>query len=289
MDIVLERLQLFGLSAFIDVGIVAFFLYLLLILLKRTRSQSILGGILFLLLLYVGSSFAGLKLTALILKYFFTFVFIILVVVFQRELRNFFELVFVFGIFARQKAKSASESTREEIVEALQYLAGRKIGALIVIAGIESVDDHLEGGFELGGHVSRPLLLSIFDPSSPGHDGAVVIEGDLVSRFGAHLPLAERFNFKNMGTRHRAALGLSEQTDALVLVVSEERGTISVAQHGRLVVLDDVAATEKVLGTFAREEEKEIKKRSYRWLTQNIQEKTLAFVVSLLLWLTFVR
>jgi hypothetical protein len=117
-----------------------------------------------------------------------------------------------------------------------------------VLPGKESIEGHVEGGVELDGKLSRPLLHSIFDPSSVGHDGAVVLEGDRISKFSVHLPLSTHFELLGeRGTRHSAALGLSEQTDALCLVASEENGHITVAQDGRLYRVDTPADLKKAI------------------------------------------
>ncbi len=116
-----------------------------------------------------------------------------------------------------------------------QRLARTRNGALIILPGRESLERHLEGGVPLDGQLSEPLLLSLFDPHSPGHDGAAVVEGNKVTRFAVRLPLSSaEEQLREVGTRHAAALGLSERCDALVIVVSEERGAISVAQGGTL-------------------------------------------------------
>src|SRR5699024_10925097 len=111
--------------------------------------------------------------------------------------------------------------------------------ALIVLKGKEEWDRHITGGVELQGQVSLPLLFSIFDPKTAGHDGALLIENGLITKFGTHLPLSTHLHKISRGaTRHAAALGLSERCDALVIVVSEERGVISVARQGQLIELD---------------------------------------------------
>lgn len=286
---VLQNLRsVFRVADFFDILLVAFLIYLVLILLKRTRSYFVLGGIVLLFVVYSLAHFFHFYLTTLLLQYFFTFLIVILVVVFQRELRNFFEWIFVLGLFARRRTRALSPATSTEIIEAIGYMVERKIGSLIVLPGVQPVDRFLEGGFELEGQVSKNILTSIFDPSSPGHDGAVVIEGDRIKKFGVHLPLAEKFQaYKELGTRHRSALGLSERTDALILAVSEERGTISVAHNGELKVIESVSLLQEKIKKFLAEGEPQ-KKSLESWLTQNTQEKLIAFLLALLLWSTLV-
>ena len=126
----------------------------------------------------------------------------------------------------------------DTLARALTGLARQKRGALVVIPGLEPLDRHLDGGVLLDARVSEPLLLSLFDPHSPGHDGAVLLEGDRAARFAVHLPLStDHAQLGQRGTRHAAALGLAERCDALCLVVSEERGTLSVARAGTLRTL----------------------------------------------------
>ncbi len=117
-------------------------------------------------------------------------------------------------------------------------LSAQRTGALIVLPGREPLERHIEGGIPLGGRLSEPLLFSIFDASSPGHDGAVIVRGHVVERFAAHLPLSANHEvLGTRGTRHAAALGLSERCDAICIVVSEERGTVSIARAGELRTL----------------------------------------------------
>lgn len=271
----------------LDILLVAFLIYLVLVLLRRTHSFFILGGIFVLFAIYSLALLFNLFLTGIILQYFFTFLIIIIVVVFQKEFRNFFEWLFVLG-WHRQKRATVPENTVTEILETTQYLADKKRGAIIVLSGIEPINRFLENGIPLNGHLSKTLLLSIFDPSSPGHDGAVVVEGARVKEFGAHLPLADKFfNYKDLGTRHRSALGLSERSDALVVVVSEERGTISLAHHGELTVMKDADELKERLTTFLIQENNS-ENSWQRWFLQNTGEKVLAFLISLALWILLV-
>ena len=164
-------------------------------------------------------------------------------------------------------------------------MAAKKIGALIVLPGELPLEGIVEGGFVLEGRVSLPLILSIFDPTSPGHDGAMIIDNNRVKKFGVHLPLADNFSgFEKTGTRHRAAVGITQRTDALVIVVSEERGEISVASRGELKKIDNIHLLEEQISKFisvAQEPE-----FSHFWrvfLARNWWLKVLALFLALVL------
>jgi hypothetical protein len=160
----------------------------------------------------------------------------------------------------------------------------------MVLPGQQVIDGLLQGGVVLEGQVSTPLLLSVFDPSSPGHDGAVIIEGNRVRKFGVHLPLAEHFErYSELGTRHRAALGLAERSDALVVAVSEERGTISVASGGELRTLAQSEGLREDLVSVLKQRYQDDPKRPWYWfLTHNLRDKVIAVFFALLLWAIFV-
>jgi len=220
----------------IDVAIVAAMLFAGIVWLRRSRARFAALGIGLVAALYLVVSRLGFQLTAWILQGFLAVVVIITVVVFQEDLRRLFERIAVVGLGRRTSAPPPG--TVEVIARALAHIASRRRGALLVVPGREPLDRHLEGGIALDGSVSEPLLLSLFDPGSPGHDGAVVVRGDRVERFAVHLPLSSsREQIGSLGTRHAAALGLAERCDALCLVVSEERGTVSLAHDGRLRTL----------------------------------------------------
>jgi diadenylate cyclase len=236
----LQYLNLHNFLNFVDVVTTAVFIYAGLALLRKTKSIFIFRGIGILVVVYIASFFLNLKLTTSLFNGFFSFFVIILVVLFQKELRRFFEnfSVSFFNPFAEEDIPIHRESV-EMIVNSIQYLAKKKIGALIVLVGKQQVERFFEGGYPLNGKVSEPLIISIFDNRTPGHDGALIIDNGLVMKFGTHLPLSEDFKkFGNIGTRHTAGLGLSERTDALIIIVSEERGTITVARNSNLKVVD---------------------------------------------------
>lgn len=220
----------------VDVAIVTFMLWAALAWLRRARARIAVAGVAIAGAAYLLARQLELTMTVWILQGFFAVLVIVLVVVFQEDLRRLFEQIAVWGL--RRKPPSAPPDAVDALVGAVRRLVAQRCGALIVIPGREPLDRHVAGGLALGGLVSEPLLLSLFDPHSPGHDGAVVIEGERVMRFALHLPLSTDQSQLGMGgTRHAAALGLAERADALCIVVSEERGTVSIACDGRLRTL----------------------------------------------------
>ncbi|MDP1629587.1 MAG: diadenylate cyclase [bacterium] len=278
----------FHLKDLFDILVVAFLIYAVLLLLKRTHSFFILGGIIILALVYFIARFFNFYLTGLLFQSFFASFIVILVIIFQKELRNFFEWLSVLGRGLTRREIVFDFSIANQVAEAVAYLVHHKIGALIVLAGKQPLDRLIEGGASLNGEVSAPLLLSLFDPSSPGHDGAAVIEGNKLKKFSAHLPLATRFKkFGNLGTRHRAALGLAQVSDALVIVVSEEKGAVSVALQGDLKTLSNAEELNIVLDRFLKKEMKGEKPRWQKWFAENLREKIIAGVLAVALWFVF--
>lgn len=217
----------------VDVAIVALMLWATLTWLRRARARIALVGVAIAAGAYLLARQLELSMTVWILQGFFAVLVIVLVVVFQEDLRRLFEQIAIWGL--RRKPPSAPPDAVDALVGAVRRLVAQRCGALFVIPGREPLDRHVAGGVALGGLVSEPLLLSLFDPHSPGHDGAISIEGDRVMRFAVHLPLStDQAQLGMGGTRHAAALGLAERADALCIVVSEERGTVSIARDGRL-------------------------------------------------------
>jgi diadenylate cyclase len=274
----------------LDIGIVAVLFYAFLLLLRRTHSRFLISGMSMFLVLYAMARFLNLYLTSMLFQTVFAFLAVILAVVFQRELRSFFEWLSIWGRLSRAQQESLPDRVADQIVEALTQLARHKIGALIVFPGQQAIDGLVQGGVALDGRVSTPLLLSLFDPSSPGHDGAVIVDADRVRKFSVHLPLAERFeHYGTLGTRHRAALGLAERSDALVVVVSEERGTISVASGGELRTLVQSGGLKEDISSILKERVQHDPKRPWHWfLTQNMRDKGIAVLLTLLFWIIFV-
>ncbi len=216
-----------------DVAVVAVLLFVAILGLRRSGAAVAVVGFGVLGAVYWTAQRFDLVLTARILQAFFAVFVIVLVVVFQEDLRRLVERIGVWGL--RRKAPQTPDSAADALVRSVTQLVRTNRGALLVIPGREPLDRHVEGGVTIDARATEPLLLSLFDPNSPGHDGAVLMRGDRVDRFAVHLPLSEdRGQLEGGGTRHAAGLGLAEVCDALVVVVSEERGTVSVAQDGHI-------------------------------------------------------
>lgn len=281
----------FSIRDFLDVLVVAGFLYVVLLLLKKTHSLFLFNGVGLLIALYVLARSLNLYLTTLFFNFFLGFFVIIFIVVFQRELRHFFELLSAWRRLPYAKRETIPDFVSGQIIKAVSQLAETRTGALIVIPGEQPIDQFLGGGITLNGMVSFPLLLSIFDSSSPGHDGAIIIEGNRVRAFGVHLPLAENVQaLKGVGgTRHRAAWGLAERSDAFVIAVSEERGTISVAHSGSLEVMRDADELRGKLYDFLREHilMEGVKGKKEFFLRRHLREKTVALFLAGALWYIF--
>lgn len=230
----------------VDILVVTYFLYRLYQMLKNTRAASLVKGLVVLLLAALVSNWLNLHVINWLLEKSMTVVLVALPVVFQPELRRALEQIGR-GRFFR-KTLVLDEEEVENMLSALETAAmamsRNKIGALIVFERETGLDDYIETGIQIDALVSHELFMNIFIPNTPLHDGAVIIRGNRIKAAGCLLPLTEARNLsKELGTRHRAAIGLSEQADALVLVVSEETGTISLARSGvlqRYLTGDDI-------------------------------------------------
>jgi uncharacterized protein (TIGR00159 family) len=277
------------LTDIVDMLLVAAFLWAGVAWLRKTRARLALLGILFLALVYLAARGLELQLTAWILQGFFAVSVIVVVVVFQEDLRRFFEQIAVWGL--RRRPAAAPPDLTDVVVRGVARLASGRRGALLVLPGREPLDRHVEGGISLRGRLSEALLLSLFDPHSPGHDGAIVLSGSRVERFAVHLPLSHDYvQLGPGGTRHAAALGLAERTDALCIVVSEERGVVSVAREARLRTLSQPEALGGELRRFlAQMAPAPAEKRSlWQRLGERWLETLFAVGLALGLWLVFV-
>ena len=221
----------------LDILVVAFFLNKLYFMLNNTRAASLVKGLLMLLVIMLISKWLNLYVINWILEKFMTVVMIALPVVFQPELRRALEQIGRGKLFRRSTVLNEEEieNMLEAVATTADDLSRNKIGALIVFERETGLDDYIETGIQIDGLISTALFENIFIPNTPLHDGAVIIRGNRIAAASCLLPLTEARNLsQELGTRHRAAIGLSEQTDALVLVVSEETGAVSLARGGAL-------------------------------------------------------
>lgn len=218
----------------LDIAIVSVVLYRLLIIIKGTKAAQMLIGVLMILIASVVSGYLPLYTLDWLLQGFWTYIMIALIIIFQPEIRRTLAKI---GETPLLKAFTSAEELKglEEIVRASVSMANKKVGALIAIERDTDLKDFVEIGTPLDAKVSKEILVSIFHPTSPIHDGAVVIRGNRIVAAGCFLPISPAQEIsKAIGTRHRAAIGLTEETDAIALIVSEETGMISMAMAGTL-------------------------------------------------------
>jgi diadenylate cyclase len=215
-----------------DIVVVAFCIYWLLMRIKGTRAAQMALGLLMLVLVWRLSDLFGLATLGFLLDNFLSSGLLILIVIFQADIRRALSRVGR-GLFSA--ARTQDPHTIEEIVRAAQVLVARRSGALLALERHVQLDEFVESGVRIDAELSRDLLVSIFQPHSPLHDGAVLVRRGRVVSAGCILPLALRGDLPpELGTRHRAALGLTEETDAIVLVVSEETGRMSLVVGGEI-------------------------------------------------------
>ncbi|MHB9094770.1 MAG: diadenylate cyclase CdaA [Eubacteriales bacterium] len=235
----------------IDMLVVAALIYKLFLWIKGTRAVQLLKGLVVLLIATTISSWLGLYTINWILKSIQGMLIVAIPVVFQPELRRALERLGRGKFFTRPLVFLGEEDTTRiinEIVRAALVMAKNKMGALIVIERETGINDYIETGIKLDSVISGEFLINIFIPNSPLHDGAVIIRGDRVASAGCFLPLTENPNLsKELGTRHRAAIGISEISDAVTLIVSEETGVISAAHDGKLTRYLDEKSLREVL------------------------------------------
>lgn len=219
----------------IDLALVVIIVYYLLRLLKKTRAIQISKGFLVLIFFLAVSRLLDLKILNFILDNFLTYGVLLVIVVFQPELRSALEKLGRKSQIFDFDDKIKDKQVISEIVKAVEIMALKKIGAIIVIEQSTKINDIVREGVDLSAKVSSELIQTIFNPRTPLHDGAVIIDEDRIQAASCVLPLAsENIVPRNMGTRHRAAIGVSEVSDALVIVVSEETGRISFAEDGKI-------------------------------------------------------
>ncbi len=232
-------------TAVVDILVVAFLVYEALMVVRGTRAGHILLGILFMVLLYLGAVWAGLEALRSVLSFIVPYLGLAIIVLFQSEIRR------TLARLGRKRWFGLGSGYRplasvDEIMLAVEELAAKRTGALIVLERDIGLRTFVESGVRLDARISRDLLLSIFQVGLPLHDGAVIVQNDRIAAAACFLPLTTNPIFRSeLGTRHRASVGITEETDCLCLVVSEETGRISVATEGKLAQALSIAEVEQ--------------------------------------------
>ncbi|EXJ23420.1 Diadenylate cyclase spyDAC [Alkalibacterium sp. AK22] len=220
----------------IDIVIVAFFMYQLIKITKGTRAVELLKGIGVILLLKVFSFMFQLHTTEFVVDFVIQWSALALIIIFQPELRRGLEHLGRGSLFGRKRRSNPSEVIVDNLAHAIQYMGKRRIGALISIEMETGLEEYIATGIPLNADLTSELLINIFIPNTPLHDGAVIIKDYTIATAASYLPLSESPAIpKKLGTRHRAAIGLSEVSDAITIIVSEETGEVSISRRGNLI------------------------------------------------------
>ena len=258
------------LNDIVDILIVATLIYQLLMLTRETRASDVIKGFVLLIIASLLSDLLRLTSLSWLLKLILSNGVIVLVILFQPELRHILEQLGRGAKIDHVQTGDQSENNRivSEITQCLTSLSRRRVGALIVFERRTGLKDVIETGTRLDSEISAPLLENIFEPNTPLHDGAVIIRGTRVMSASCMLTTLSESNAitRDLGTRHRAAIGISETTDAIVLIVSEETGVISMAQNGKLTRHLDAAAITEVLSTLYAPPKATLIERVRTWL-----------------------
>lgn len=275
----------------LDVLVVAVFLYALISWLQESTSRGTARRTLVIALIfgtiYVLARFFELYLTEMVLQVLIVVFTLAAIVVFQADIRRMVDRIGTWGS-SGTTSQTAHSATIDSLVEAAEQMATTRTGALIALKGNEPWDRHTEGGIAMDGKASQVLLRSLFNPTSPGHDGAVLLNGPRITRFAVHLPLSSnKAAVGPHGTRHAAALGLAELCDALVIVVSEETGAISVAEDGRLHKMASAADLRARLERFWVTYYDGAPDRPSWWRRRSLRKAALALGMATLLWALF--
>jgi diadenylate cyclase len=237
MDFLLEFTFMNYLTETIDILLVTYVIYKLIMLLRGTRAVQLLKGMTVIIVGWLLSSFFGLETLSWLMSQAMTYGVLAVLIIFQPELRRALEQLGRGKFFSRSSHPDDEIMTKVigETVKAVQYMAKRRIGALIVFERETGLSDYIETGIPIDGVATSELFINIFIPNTPLHDGAVIVRKDHIMGAGCYLPLSENpFISKELGTRHRAALGLSELTDSVAIIVSEETGHVSISKNGEI-------------------------------------------------------
>ena len=234
---------------YLDIGIMAMLIYQLFLITRRTRSMQVFKGLMILIFASYLSGILGLTSINYLLQGVLSNGIIVILILFQPEVKRTLEYLGRTANLNRSGEQNESEKTIDAITQCLQRLSRRRVGALVVFEQKTGLQESVDTGIRLDAEISAGLLENIFEPNTPLHDGAVIIRGDRIEAAACILHVSDNNAISHdLGTRHRAALGVSENSDAMVLIVSEETGIISMAQNGKLTRHLDADAVRKVLG-----------------------------------------
>ncbi|MFZ5967502.1 MAG: diadenylate cyclase CdaA [Bacillota bacterium] len=249
-----------GVRDIIDMTIVAFVFYKLFMLIRETRAEQLIKGLLVLLIATKLSEWSRLYVINWILRNTMTLGIIALLIIFQPELRRALEYIGRSKFLTKSIVEMDDEELMyniNEIVETATALSKDKIGALLIIEREIGLGDYMETGIPINGDISSGLLINIFIPNTPLHDGAVIIRKNKILSAGCVLPLTENPNLsKELGTRHRAGIGITERSDAVAVMVSEETGAISISIDGKLSRFLDGKTLRRILKNAFKQEDK---------------------------------
>ncbi len=221
----------------VDILLVWYVIYKVIMIVRGTKAVQLLNGIFIILIVRLVSEYFHFQTLFWLTDQILIWGFLAIIIIFQPEIRRGLEQIGRAKFFSRSglQEEEVKEKLIESIIKAVDYMAKRRIGALISIERETGMGDYIETGIEMDSRISSELLINIFIPNTPLHDGAVIIQRDRVAAAACYLPLSESpFISKELGTRHRAAIGISEVTDSLTVVVSEETGNVSLTKNGNL-------------------------------------------------------
>ena len=268
----------------VDILLITFVFYRLYVWIQGTRALRILIALLALGIFYPLARWSGLFITSWILQYLWAVILVIIVVVFQSEIRQVLDRVSPIRFFLG-RPETFDRMVVEEVAKAAFDLAQRRIGALLIFKRQDMLEDYLKGGIPLDGRVSHEVLSSIFFPQTPTHDGAVVIQGGRIVSVGCYLPLSENPNLpQKYGTRHQAGIGITERCDAIALVVSEERGEVSLAVRGRIESVGNAEELKNRLESMIATPQQKTKGSWQDAFTTNLIPKSVSFILVCVLW-----
>lgn len=283
---IVQYLRYFQWQSVLDVLLVAYLFYQCSLWVRGSRAMLAAVGLAVVGSIALLARWSGLILAGWLFQSLWAVIWLILIIVFQPEIRQILERLSLLGL-VRGRRSTLQRETLTEITDAVFDLARARVGALIVLPQRDPLDAYLRGGVEVDALVSREVLRALFQPPAPTHDGAVVMRAQRLAHASCFLPMTTAGGLPaSYGARHRAALGLTERCDALCLLVSEERGTVALAQHGKLELLNDPLRLRQALESTTPEVSAGASLARWYWqrLTRRLGAKALALAVAIGLW-----